>query len=57
MTLIKDFEYYRHVPVLTGKCPDCQTVYHADHEHTPVSGEHSQFDRLYLNSAKYIKAG
>ncbi|KAF8232536.1 hypothetical protein L208DRAFT_1102438, partial [Tricholoma matsutake] len=31
--------------------------YHADHERTPVSGEQGRFDRLYLNSAKYIKAG
>ena len=57
VTLIKGFEYYEGVPVLTGKCPDCKTVYHADHERTPVSGETDRFDKLYLNSAKLIKAG
>ena len=57
VTLIKSFEYYNEVPVLTGKCPECQTIYHADHERTPVSSEPGCFDRLYLNSAQYIKAG
>jgi hypothetical protein len=57
VTLIKGFQYYGDVPVLTGKCPSCQTSYHADHERTPVSGEQGRFDKLYLNSAKYIKAG
>ena len=57
VTLIKGFEYFEDVPVLTGKCPDCKTVYHADHERTPVSGEPDRFDKLYLNSAKFLKAG
>lgn len=57
VTLIKGFEYFSDVPVLTGKCPGCQTVYHADHECTTVAGEQDRFDKLYLNSAKYIKAG
>jgi len=26
-------------------------------EHTPVSGEQGHFEKLYLNSAKVIKAG
>ena len=46
-----------NVPVLTGKCPSCQTIYHADHECTPVASKQGCFDKLYLNSAKYIKAG
>ena len=57
VTLIKGFEYYVNVPVLAGKCPDCKTMYHADHERSPVSGEPGHFDKLYLNSAKFIKAG
>jgi hypothetical protein len=57
VTLIKGFQYYANVPVLTGKCPSCQTIYHADHERTPVAGEQGHFDKLYLNSAKHIKAG
>jgi hypothetical protein len=57
ITLIKNFEYYENVPVLTGKCSSCQTIYSADHERTPVPHEQGQFERLYLNSAKYIKVG
>lgn len=57
VTLIKGFEYYDKVPVLTGQCPQCQTIYHADHERTPASNKPGHFDRLYLNSAHYIKAG
>jgi CxC5 like cysteine cluster associated with KDZ transposases len=32
VTLIQDFTIYNDVPVLTGKCPACQTLYYADHE-------------------------
>jgi len=32
VTLVKNFITYDKVSVLTGKCPDCLTLYHADHE-------------------------
>ena len=32
VTLIKDHKIYKNVSVLTGKCPDCETSYSADHE-------------------------
>jgi hypothetical protein len=35
VTLIKNFTMHENVPVLTGKCPVCQTLYYADHERTP----------------------
>ena len=57
VTLIKGFEYYNEVPVLTGQCPECHTIYHADHECAPASNQPGHFDRLYLNSAQYLKAG
>jgi len=43
---------------LTGKCPDCETSYSADHEcffHEFGGGK--QPKRVYLNSAKYLKIG
>jgi hypothetical protein len=43
--------------VLTGKCPVCQTLYYADHERTPNPTEENQWNRVYLNSAKYFKVG
>ena len=33
VTLIKGHKIYKNSPVLTGKCPDCNTIYFADHEH------------------------
>ena len=56
VTLIKNFRTYQNVPLLSGYCPDCQTTYYADHERTP-SPEPGKFDKVYLNSAKYIKIG
>ena len=32
VTLIKDHKIHKKVSVLTGKCPDCETSYSADHE-------------------------
>ena len=43
--------------MLTGQCPECHTIYHADHERAPASNQPGHFDRLYLNSAQYLKAG
>jgi len=56
-TLIKNNTIYKNVPVLTGKCPNCTTLYSADHERSPEIDEDNQFTKLYLNSAKYFKVG
>ena len=56
VTLIKNFRTYEDVPVLAGSCNECKTICYADHERSP-SGMLGQADRVYLNSAKYIKIG
>jgi hypothetical protein len=56
VTLIKNFVIYKNVPVLSGHCHRCKTLYYADHERTP-SGQSGQHDKVYLNSAKYLKLG
>lgn len=56
VTLIKGTTIHHNVPVLTGKCPSCMTSYFADHER--FSGEaENDWQRTYLNSAKYLKVG
>jgi uncharacterized Zn finger protein (UPF0148 family) len=55
VTLIKDNKIYTNVAVLSGKCPKCETVYYADHESLDRSTDNPQ--RVYLNSAKYLKVG
>ena len=54
---MKNNTIHKNVPVLTGRCPNCTTLYNADHEHSPEIDEENQFTKLYLNSAKYIKVG
>jgi hypothetical protein len=58
VTLIRGHKIHKDASVLTGKCPDCKTLYSADHEHFlhHFDGA-SQKKRVYLNSAKYIKLG
>ena len=36
VTLIKNNRTYENVPVLTGKCFNCTTLYSADHECSPI---------------------
>jgi len=57
VTLVKNHTIHENVPVLTGKCSNCTTLYSADHERSPEINEENQFTNLYLNSAKYIKVG
>jgi len=58
VTLIKGHTIHQNVPVLTGKCPNCETLYYADHERfLDTSTIQSQMKRVYLNSAKYMKLG
>jgi hypothetical protein len=53
--LIKGTTIHEHSYVLSGKCPKCQTIYYADHERV-VAGE-QRSNRVYVNSAKYLKVG
>jgi len=34
--LIKDFTTFGNVPVLSGHCKECKTMYYADHERVPM---------------------
>ncbi|KAM6489956.1 hypothetical protein JOM56_002878 [Amanita muscaria] len=53
--LIKDFKVYEQVQLYSGICKECNTLYYADHERAPSgNGEN---DRVYLNTARYIKIG
>jgi CxC5 like cysteine cluster associated with KDZ transposases len=54
--LIKDFIVHDKVPVLSGYCKNCKTLYYADHERSPTGSEVAH-ERVYLNTAKYIKIG
>jgi len=58
VTLIRGQTVYQDVPVLTGKCPNCKTLYAADHERfEDTSTVENTFKRVYINSAKYLKIG
>jgi CxC5 like cysteine cluster associated with KDZ transposases len=57
VTLIRGTTVHDNAYVLTGKCPGCQTIYHADHERAKQNGEQDRWNRVYLNSAKYLKVG
>jgi len=42
--------------VLSGKCPQCKTIYYADHETSePIDKDGGT--KFYLNNAKYLKVG
>ena len=55
--LIKGTTIHEHSYVLSGKCPKCQTIYYADHERVLMGGEQNRWNRVYMNSAKYLKVG
>ncbi len=55
VTLIKGTTVHKQVYVLTGKCGNCDANYHADHE--GLNQTSVRRNRLYLNSAKYMKIG
>ena len=58
VTLIKSHKIHKNASVLTGKCPECKTLYSADHENFLHNFDGAtQKKRVYLNSAKYIKLG
>ena len=45
------------VPVLTGKCPLCDTHYSADRERFLDPNDNTIWKRLYTNNARYLKVG
>ena len=53
MTLIKGTEVFEKVQVLSGICKNCETIYHADHEHTAPTGD-TEATQFFLNSAVYF---
>jgi len=57
--LVKGSDIYQNVPVLTGQCFKCKTLYQ---QTMKVSvklylKEKPKTQRIYLNSAKYLKVG
>ena len=55
VTFIKGTTIHKKVQVLSGKCSHCDAIYYADHEgNDQTSGRKN---KIYLNSAKYIKVG
>src|SRR5882762_9309754 len=48
---------HNKVPVLTGKCPTCDTHYTADHERFMDHEDNTTAKRLYINNARYLKVG
>jgi hypothetical protein len=58
VALIKGHTIHQNVPVLTGKCTRCKTLYAADQERfRDTSTAQNNLKRVYLNSAKYLKIG
>jgi len=59
VTLIKGTMIYKNVPLLTGQCPKCSTLYSADHERVEqnTNTTHKEYTSVYLNSALYLKVG
>ena len=58
VTLIKRHTIHQDISVLTEKCPNCATLYTADHErYKDISTVQNNFKHVYLNSAKYLKIG
>ena len=55
VTLIKQNKICHDVQVLTGRCPECNTSYSADHECFAVNND--QWKKVYLTSAQYLKVG
>jgi len=57
VTLIKSTAIYKNVPVLTGRCPTCSTLYSADRERVVKNAARKEYTCVYLNSALYLKVG
>jgi CxC5 like cysteine cluster associated with KDZ transposases len=48
---------HNEVPVLTGRCPTCDTRYTADHERFLDPDDKISWKKLYTNNARYLKVG
>jgi hypothetical protein len=48
---------HNEVPVLTGRCPICDTRYAADRERFLDPDDNITWKRLYVNNARYLKIG
>ena len=57
VTLIKSTTIYKNVPLLTGHCPKCDTLYSADREKVLQNKANKKYTAVYLNSALYLKVG
>ena len=59
VTLIKGTMIHKDVPLLTGQCPTCSTLYSADHERVLQDSNttSNEYTSVYLNSALYLKVG
>ena len=55
VTLIKDNVPYEDVPVLAGKCTQCNATYYADHE--CFTDNYGSWYQCYLNSGRFLKIG
>ena len=55
--LIIGITIHEKVPVLTGRCPLCDTRYAADRERFIDPNDNSTWMRLYTNNAQYLKVG
>ena len=55
--LIINTTIHDKVPVLTGKCPLCDTRYAADRERFLDPTDNTTWKRLYTNNARYLKVG
>lgn len=55
VTVIKEKTIYQDVPVLMGKCSNCDTTYYADNEH--FQDQNGSWNKCYLNSARFLKIG
>ncbi|KAJ8691018.1 hypothetical protein PTI98_010632 [Pleurotus ostreatus] len=56
VTLLKGSECFFHVPVLSGICSRCHSIFYADHESYKEPGFTGRMS-FYLNNAKYLKVG
>ena len=54
VTLIKGTKIYDGTHVLSGRCPECDTRYYADHESSWATPEKNSRVRLYLPTANYF---
>lgn len=57
VALIKGSAIHDNVQLVTGRCPQCKTIYVADRERVVGADDTAAAVRVYLNDAKYLQAG